>query len=166
MRTKYYLPLFYFLMVSAILSALSCSSKERKADENLLRLDKTALNYTKPITEKELPIFDPKLAFFEFNRASLTSDAKKALIPTAQFLRENPRVRLVVEGYCDERGSDEYNMKLGQRRAESVKDFLVRHAVPDTRVSTVSYGRIIGTGDKTWAENRRVGFQIVYPRGE
>lgn len=166
MRRHSSIAFFYFLSVTAILSFLSCSSKEHKADENAIRVDKANLHYTKPIVEKELAIFDPKLAFFEFNRATLTPEARKALIPTALFLKQNPGVRLVVEGYCDERGSDEYNMRLGQKRADSVKNFLLKQGTSSGRVETVSYGRIMGVGDKIMAQNRRAGFQIVYPKGE
>lgn len=166
MKRTALIPFLYFISVSLVLCVLSCSSKERKADENALRLDKSKLNFAKPGDEKELPIFDPKLAFFEFNKSTLTPEARAALIPTADFLKKNPGVRLVVEGYCDERGSDEYNMKLGQRRADAVKSFLLRHGLAGDRIRTVSYGRIMGSGDKVMAENRRAGFQIVYPRAE
>ena len=82
-----------------------------------------------------------KDAYFDLDKADIRADAKDALSSTAQFLRSYPQVKVVVEGHCDERGSTEYNLALGDRRAQAAKDFLVSLGVPADRMQTVSYGK-------------------------
>lgn len=164
-RTSYFaLGCFYTISIS--LGVLGCSSKENITGDPIVAADTQNLDVRKPMAQIDTAplVFDPKLAFFHSNEANLTSEAKKALIPTVHFMKQNPGVRLVVEGYCDERGSDAYNIKLGQRRADSVKRFLTSEGIPDSSVDTVSYGRVMGSGKKTWAQNRRTGFQMIYPK--
>ena len=76
-----------------------------------------------------------------YDKADIRADARDALSQTAQFLRSYPQFKVVVEGHCDERGSTEYNLALGDRRAQAAKDFLVSLGVPADRMQTVSYGK-------------------------
>ena len=79
-----------------------------------------------------------KDAFFEFNSSDLRPDARQALTKTAEFLRSYPQIRIRIEGYCDERGSTEYNLGLGERRAQAAKEFLATLGIPSDRMSTVT----------------------------
>lgn len=115
---------------------------------------------------QDLPYIDPKLAFFDFDKYVLRPDAKKALKPTADFLKRFEKLSLQIEGFCDERGSIEYNLELGQRRADAAKDYFVSQGVDPSRISTLSYGRVMGSGTKERANNRRVGFILIYPPAE
>jgi len=96
--------------------------------------------------------------YFAFDRSDLDSSSKTLLNAYAAWLNSNS-VNTTVEGNCDERGSREYNLALGQRRADSVKDYLVSQGVSAGRVDTVSFGEekpeCTGTGEACWAQNRR-----------
>jgi peptidoglycan-associated lipoprotein len=101
-------------------------------------------------------------AFFDYNKSDLRQDAKDALSQTAQFLRQHPNVKVVIEGHCDERGTTEYNLGLGQKRADTVKDFVVSLGIPADRVSTTSFGKekpfCNGHDEACWQQNRRGHF--------
>lgn len=107
-------------------------------------------------------VFD---AYFDFNKSDIRPDARDGLSKTAQFLRSYPDVRVVVEGHCDERGSAEYNLGLGQRRAQAVKDFLVSLGVSEARIETTSYGKehpfCTESTEECWQQNRRGHFVMA-----
>ena len=102
--------------------------------------------------------------FFEFDRAILTPEAREALTKNGAWLRMNTDVAITIEGHCDERGTNEYNLALGDRRAENVKTFLVDLGIDRSRLTTISYGEerplVRGQGEAVWAQNRRAHFQI------
>ena len=101
-------------------------------------------------------------AYFDFDDASLRDDAKNALEGNAKYMERNSSVSVVVEGHCDERGSVEYNIALGEKRARAAKDFLVSYGVTASRVTTISYGKERpfdpGHSEEAWAKNRRAHF--------
>lgn len=102
---------------------------------------------------------------FEFDRSQITDQAARTLQAKAEVLRQHPNLRIVIEGHCDERGSNEYNMALGQRRAESARAYLVDLGVPESAiVRTVSYGEerplVNRSTERAWAQNRRAEFVI------
>ena len=80
-------------------------------------------------------------AFFDLDKSDLREDARTALTKDAEFLRSYPQVRISIEGHCDERGSTEYNLGLGQRRAEAVKNFLISLGISADRMETTSWGK-------------------------
>lgn len=98
-------------------------------------------------------------AFFGYNESALSSDAQAALTSSANWLKNNPGYGILVEGHCDERGTEQYNLALGDRRAAIVRDFLVTLGVDGSRIRTVSYGeeRPFETGhdESSWSQNRR-----------
>jgi peptidoglycan-associated lipoprotein len=102
--------------------------------------------------------------FFEFDKATLTPEARETLTKTGAWLRVNADVVITIEGHCDERGTNEYNLALGDRRAESVKTFLTDLGVDRSRLTTVSYGEerpfVRGQDEASWAQNRRAHFLI------
>ena len=101
-------------------------------------------------------------AFFDFDDASLRSDAKTALENNARFLEGHGSAKAVVEGHCDERGSVEYNLALGERRAKAAKEFLVSYGIAGVRLTTISYGKErpfdSGHDEDSWSKNRRAHF--------
>lgn len=101
-------------------------------------------------------------AYFDFNKADIRADAREALAKTAEFLRNNPGVRATIEGHCDERGSTEYNLALGDRRAGAVKQYLVSLGISADRLSTVSFGKekpfCTQGNESCWQQNRRGHF--------
>ena len=81
--------------------------------------------------------------YFEFNRYDLSNDARATLQAAADWLQDNPAVRVEIEGHCDERGTSEYNLALGAKRTYAVKDYLISLGIPRSRLSTISYGEEI-----------------------
>ena len=96
--------------------------------------------------------------YFAYNSSELTSEATAVLAKQAEYLKSNS-TNVVVEGHCDERGTREYNLALGERRANATKQYLVHAGVPAARVSTISYGKerpvATGSDEQSWALNRR-----------
>ena len=97
--------------------------------------------------------------FFAFDQYNLKADARATLEKQAAWLNKWPAATITVEGHCDERGTREYNLALGERRANSVKDYLVALGVNPSRIKTISYGKerpvALGSNDAAWAQNRR-----------
>jgi peptidoglycan-associated lipoprotein len=97
--------------------------------------------------------------FFDFDKYALRADAKATLDKQAAWLKKYPNYSLTVEGHADERGTREYNLALGERRANAVKEYLVGAGLPATRVKTVSYGKerpvALGSNEAAWSQNRR-----------
>ncbi|MFO7964237.1 MAG: peptidoglycan-associated lipoprotein Pal [Desulfobacterales bacterium] len=102
--------------------------------------------------------------YFNFDKADLSPEAQAVLKEKAAWLRENPEVDVIIEGHCDERGTNEYNIALGERRAQSAKIFLVDLGISPDRLSTISYGEEMpvdpGHNESAWQKNRRAHFQI------
>jgi len=96
---------------------------------------------------------------FDFDSAELTVSARSTLNRQAAFLSLNPDLMIVIEGHADERGTREYNLALGDRRATAVRDYLVAKGINSARVRTVSYGKerpaVAGSDEAAWAKNRR-----------
>ena len=96
--------------------------------------------------------------FFDFDRSTLKTDARSTLDRQAGWLAKYPQVNVQVAGNCDDRGTEEYNLALGQRRANSSRDYLVARGVAGSRISTISYGKdrptALGDNEQSWAQNR------------
>jgi peptidoglycan-associated lipoprotein len=96
--------------------------------------------------------------FFAFDRSDISPEAQQTLTRQAEWLRRYPNVMVRIEGHCDERGTREYNLALGARRAEAAKNVLVALGTPESRVATISYGKdrpvVLGSNEAAWAQNR------------
>jgi peptidoglycan-associated lipoprotein len=103
--------------------------------------------------------------YFEFDQATLSERAKETLVRNAEWLRANSNARIQVEGNADERGTPEYNLALGERRAAAVKSYLSSLGVEGSRLVTISYGEERpadpGHGEEAWEKNRRVDFKTM-----
>lgn len=103
--------------------------------------------------------------YFEFDRYELRADARETLDANAKWLKENPSVRVEIEGHCDERGTDEYNMGLSAKRAQAARDYLVSLGIAGHRLSTAGYGEEIPVcaehTESCWQKNRRDRFVIA-----
>ena len=106
-----------------------------------------------------------KDAFFDFDKYDLREDARTALAADAQWLKRYSSIQVLVEGHCDSRGTEEYNLSLGQKRAASVKDYLVSLGLDGARINTVSYGKTrpfcSEETEGCWQQNRRGHFVIT-----
>ena len=102
--------------------------------------------------------------YFEFDKSNLTPAAQENLLMKAQWMRENPDATVTIEGHADERGTNEYNLALGDRRADSAKGFLVNLGISGSRLTTISYGEerpvCTQSNEECWAKNRRGNFVI------
>ena len=109
--------------------------------------------------------FAPKTVYFAFDDYSLNGDAQSNLQGLAEHLKKSQSAVVQIEGHCDERGSVEYNLALGERRAQSVKNYLVQLGIEGGRLSTISYGEekpaSDGHDEAAWAKNRRAEFTLT-----
>ena len=96
--------------------------------------------------------------FFAFDSSALSAEAQAALDTQVEWLKSH-ETNVIVQGYCDERGTREYNLALGERRANAVKEYLVSHGIAEDRISVISYGKerpaVFGSNEAAWAQNRR-----------
>ena len=105
------------------------------------------------------------LIHFDYDKSNIRPEDASILDQKVAILQANPNLRIRVSGHCDERGSDEYNLALGNRRATATKQYLVSHGIEAARIETVSYGEerplAQGHDEAAWAQNRRDEFEIV-----
>jgi len=103
--------------------------------------------------------------YFAYNQFTLDDEARGVLENNAAYLKANPAQKIVIEGHCDERGSDEYNLALGERRAMAAKSYLVSLGIPAERLATISYGEeqplVAASNEEAWAQNRRAEFKVT-----
>jgi len=115
-------------------------------------------------TLDELFLKEVRDAFFDYDSAAIRADAQPVLQKDADFLKSYPNARVTIEGHCDERGSTEYNLALGQRRANAVKEYLVSLGVSADRLSTTSWGKekpfCTESNEACWQQNRRGHFTL------
>ncbi|TMQ70042.1 MAG: peptidoglycan-associated lipoprotein Pal [Candidatus Eisenbacteria bacterium] len=115
-------------------------------------------------TTKLIGSGDFQPAFFDLDSYTLREDARAALDKDAKMLRDNPTVNITIEGHCDERGTEEYNQSLGERRAQAAQDYLVAAGISASRLQTISYGKdkpfATGHDDASWQQNRRAHFTV------
>jgi len=106
-----------------------------------------------------------KDVYFDYDRSDVRADQREALDHNGTWLRRHPEVHIVVEGHCDERGTAQYNMALGEKRAQTVTDYLVALGIQPARVQVVSYGNerpfARGHNEQSWRENRRAHFVVT-----
>ena len=133
--------------------------KEQTTTEEVLPADIEELNR---VAQAKGYIQD---AFFAYDESTLSPDAQAALSTSAAWLKKNAQYSLLVEGHCDERGTEQYNLALGDRRANTAKEYLVTLGVDGSRIRTVSYGEERpfdpGHDEAAWAKNRRAHLVLV-----
>lgn len=117
------------------------------------------MGVARPGTQEDLVVNVGDRVFFGFDKSDLTAEARATLDRQAAWLKQYPSLKVTMEGHCDERGTREYNLALGERRAAAAKNYLVAAGVSAERVKTVSYGKerpaVLGSNEAAWAQNRR-----------
>jgi len=117
------------------------------------------------ISQQAFQEFQNQDIFFDFDKYDLRTDARGTLDRKAAFLNQNSSVRSQIEGHCDERGTNEYNLALGERRANAARRYLTTAGISDARLSTISYGEERpldpGHNEAAWARNRRAHFVVT-----
>ena len=124
----------------------------------------TSSGSVQPGSEQDLAQNVGDRVFFDYDKSDIKAEGRQVLQRQADWLKKYSNVTVTVEGHCDERGTREYNLALGERRATAVKKMLVALGVPANRVSTISYGKerpaVVGSNEAAWAQNRR-GVTVV-----
>jgi len=112
-----------------------------------------------PGSQQDLEASAGDRVFFAFDRSDISPEARQIVTRQADWLRRYPNVTVTIEGHCDERGTREYNLALGERRAQAVKNVLVASGISASRMSTISYGKerpaVVGSSEESYAQNRR-----------
>src|ERR1700724_3244005 len=112
-----------------------------------------------PGSQQDLEASAGDRVFFTFDRADISPEARQILARQADWLRRSPNVMVTIEGHWGERGTREYNLALGERRAQAAKNVLVASGIPASRISTISYGKerpaVVGSSEEAYAQNRR-----------
>ena len=133
------------------------------ADQPEIIAPETSLAETNDLTAP--PLIDGYITNFAYDSADLGADAKDHLVIIAAFLSDKPDVTLVIEGHCDERGSRDYNLALGDRRAAAVRDIMLANGMASANIRTVSYGKerplAVGSTPEIWARNRRAMIRMM-----
>lgn len=160
-------------------SMTGCGEKEIAVVEPEMAVEEPAEVYVEPVPEEPMvQMADDMYAvlegrtsgpmlpvYFDFDRSNIRDDQAQRLEANAAFLKENPGITVRVEGNCDERGTNEYNMALGDRRAMSAKKYLMNLGVSSTQLDTISFGEEkplgFGQNELSWSQNRRDDFVVV-----
>ena len=150
--------LFAIMLLTSFLAACATAPTETSSSSTS-QSDVVGGIYVGTDTVEMLAIDVPDRVFFAYDSYSLAASAQATLSKQAKWLKANPSVAIAVEGHADERGTREYNLALGDRRASSVKDYLMSQGISSNRISTISYGKErpvkSGSNDTAWAQNRR-----------
>lgn len=152
--------LLVFVMI-ALLSACSTNKGAKGAGNHFLGADDNMRFYGSDLSpEQERALVNRRVYYFDYDRYELKEEDVQGVYAHAKRLMNSERKRVRVEGHTDERGSREYNIALGERRARAVADILMAKGVPQSQISIVSYGKekpaVQGHDEAAWAENRRV----------
>ena len=143
--------------MAALLFAAGCATPADEGGENVTGGNEQPA--AKGSAQEDLVINVGDRVFFDFDKSGLRPDAIDTLNRQAEWLEANGSITVSVEGHCDERGTREYNLALGERRASSAKQYLESMGVSSGRLSTVSYGKerpaVLGSNEAAWAQNRR-----------
>ncbi len=161
------------LMGTVVVTLISCSSDPKKEDpiatettsESDTRSDVGGATdiSTHPLDEKT-GLLSRRIIYFEFNKANISDDDREFISAHARYLSENSSTNVVLEGHADERGTREYNISLGERRAKAVMQLLVLQGASKSQIEVISFGEerpvALGHDESSWSQNRRV--ELVY----
>lgn len=169
---KYFL--FTLLFVCLVIS--SCAKKQTVVSDEDVSMEQTSDIYEPmdPENFSQEPsirgtetgtVSDLETVYFSFDSSKISDDALEILKKNTKYLEKNPMVNVVVEGHCDERGTIEYNLALGQKRAVKVKEYYVQLGIDSNRIATISYGEEMPQdtrhNEAGWAKNRRAETKII-----
>jgi peptidoglycan-associated lipoprotein len=159
MRLKFFSVLAAGLLLAACSSTPEDTSASSGAGSNTPGSSGAVIGAVTPGSQEDLVQNVGDRVFFGFDKYDLTPEAQATLERQAAWMQQHPSVTVTVEGHADERGTREYNLALGERRANSVKNYLVALGVDQNRITTISYGKerpaVSGSNEEAWAQNRR-----------
>ena len=145
-----------FCLLAAVLILPACSSTADTSGTNSTAAGDTSIRAG---SQQDLNAKAGDRVFFAYDRSDITPEGRATLEKQASWMKTNASVTVTVEGHCDERGTREYNLALGERRANAVRDYLGSLGVGPNRMRTVSYGKerpaVVGSNEAAWSQNRR-----------
>jgi peptidoglycan-associated lipoprotein len=166
--------IFSLLILSLFLGLSSCSKKDVVSDEAAMAPSDEAGGVASPGAGVEsmgsagdagYAMSEMEVVYYGYDSFNLSDEARNALKKNVTWMKENATARIQIEGHCDERGTVEYNMALGDRRANAAKAYLVRLGVASSRIEIISYGKErpadMGHNESAWAKNRRAIFVLL-----
>ena len=163
MQKKRWMFLALLFVIPGLMFSVSCQKKVVDASPEPVAEEKEEV--AEEVVAYKVPdVVMQEDIYFDFDKSTLSPSAQDNLLRKAEWLRENYDATVTIEGHCDERGTNEYNLALGDRRAESAKDFLSDLGIDPSRLSTISYGeeRPVDPrhNEEAWAKNRRSHFNV------
>jgi len=165
----------FFTLIAAAIVLAACASKPEESTATSSKgaavdsgsgigVSTTALPTQDPSSQKWLDVNVGDRVFFDYDKSDLTSEARDTVVKVATWMQSYPDVTLTLEGHADERGTREYNLALGERRANSVRRYMEALGVDGSRLSVISYGydqpAVLGSNELTWTKNRRAAFVV------
>lgn len=163
-----------FLVCLVFIGLVSCSKKDVVSDEQAMAPSEDSSGMAAPGSGVEMmgaagdvgrAFGEMDIVYYGYDSFTLSDESRAALKKNADWMKENANSRVQIEGHCDERGTVEYNMALGDRRANAAKAYLVRLGVSANRIETISYGKErpadMGHNESAWAKNRRAVFVLL-----
>ena len=168
MQKKKWIYLALLFVIPGLLFSVSCQKKVVDATPEPVAQEPEPEPEPEPVEKvavyKAPDVVMQEDIYFEFDKSTLTPAAQDNLLRKAEWLRENPDATVTIEGHCDERGTNEYNLALGDRRAESAKSFLIDLGIDPSRLTTISYGEERPVDprhmEEAWDKNRRDHFVV------
>jgi peptidoglycan-associated lipoprotein len=173
MKKKIWIIMTLLVVIPGFMLTVACQKRVAVQQQPVVVEEKEEVAVVEE--KKEEPVVVPKESkmdtmvmeediYFDFDKSNLTPAAQENLLLKAEWLRENSDVTVTLEGHCDNRGTNEYNLALGDRRADSTKAFLVNLGISASRLTTISYGeeRPVCTqqNEECWTKNRRANFVL------
>ena len=150
----------FFIVIFFLSSCSSMNITEENVYSDEVKTVKASSSMPENISLDSMAIFANATVYFEFDKSSLTSKSIQTLKSAVDALNENSTIQVTLSGHADERGTREYNLALGQRRAESVSDYLVLNGINKSRITVKSFGEekplAFGQDEASYAKNRRV----------
>ena len=160
---------FLASLACMMLVAAGCATKtaETPAPESLVDTGLPTLNGEALRAADEITA---GIVYFAFDKFNLSDESKQLLARKAELMKRYPQIKVSVQGNCDDRGTEEYNLALGERRARASSEFLIMSGVAATQMEVISYGKlrpaVQGNNEAAWAKNRRDDFVVLNPRGK
>lgn len=168
----------YRFLIGAVVLTIGCSSQKPEVETRPPVTSANAAKDKKPSNAQDAAtaaavssiVDNFRRVHFEFDSATLSPQTREALLANTELMQAHRDVTVEIQGHCDDRGTTEYNLSLGERRAKAIRDYMAKAGVESSRLSIISFGKERpvdrGTGESAWSKNRRADFRVLVSRPE